>query len=98
MFHPPLAADDGILLVQKRENRTDAAIHMLFMRMDLTIVWLNTACEVVDVQLAKRWRLVYTPRKPARYVMEISKEQIEAFQVGDRLQFDGLGEGTPIEG
>ena len=98
MFHPPLAVDNGILLVQKRENRTDAAIHMLFMRMDLTIVWLNISCEVVDVQLAKRWRPVYTPRKPAKYVMEISTEQIGAFQVGDRLQFDDLGEGTSTEG
>jgi len=90
MFHPPLAVDQGLLLVQARENRRDSAIHMFFMRMDLAVVWLNSACEVVDVQLAKRWGPAYTPKKPAKYVMEISTAQISAFQVGDRLGFEDL--------
>lgn len=94
MFHPPLAEDEGLLLVQERETRRDSAIHMFFMRMDLTVVWLNTTCEVVDVRLAKRWRPVYTPQKPAKYVLEISKTQISAFQVGDRLRFRNI-EGEP---
>lgn len=98
MFHPPLRVDEGILLVQRRESRMDAAIHMFFMRMDLTVVWLNTGCEVVDVQLAKRWRPVYTPREPAKCVMEISEEQLGAFRVGDRLLFEGLEGGTDLEG
>lgn len=97
MFHRPLKAEEGILLVQKRENRMDAAIHMFFMRMDLTVVWLNTAREVVDVQLAKQWRPVYTPRKPAKYVMEISTEQLEGFQIGDRLRFENPEGGIELE-
>ena len=98
MFHPPLKVDEGILLVQERENRMDSAIHMFFMRMDLTVVWLNTSCEVVDVQLAKRWRPAYIPRKPAKYVMEISDKQFEAFHTGDRLDFIGLEGGNDLEG
>jgi uncharacterized membrane protein (UPF0127 family) len=93
MFHPPLAADQGLLLAQTRENRRDAAIHMFFMRMDLAVVWLNSACKVVDIQLARRWRPAYTPKEPALYVMELSSLQISAFQVGDRLRFeDNAGE------
>jgi uncharacterized membrane protein (UPF0127 family) len=85
MFHPPLAEGEGILLVYKRENRTDSTIHMFFMRMNLTVVWLNSAYEVIDVKLAKRWRPAYIPNKPAKYVMEISEAWISSFQLGDRL-------------
>ncbi|MCJ7700050.1 MAG: DUF192 domain-containing protein [Anaerolineales bacterium] len=88
MFHPPLGREEGLVLVGTRQNRRDAAIHMFFMRMDLTVVWLNTAYEVVDVQIAKRWRPVYTPAKPAQYTLEISTDWISAFQVGDRLAFE----------
>jgi uncharacterized membrane protein (UPF0127 family) len=88
MMHPPLPDGEGLLLVQKQENRRDAAIHMFFMRMDLAVVWLNTACEVVDVRLAKRWRPAYTPQKPAKYVMELSAAQLIVFHVGDRLRFE----------
>jgi uncharacterized membrane protein (UPF0127 family) len=87
MFRPPLGLDEGIVLVQKRENRTDASIHMFFMRMDLTVVWLNSAYEVVDLVLARRWRPVYVPQKPARYVLEISTERFPEFRIGDRLEF-----------
>lgn len=87
MFHPPLDIDEGLLLVYKKENRIDTVIHMFFMRMDLTVVWVNEINEVVDVRLAKRWRPAYTPKKPAKFVLELSEEHISSFQVGDRLSF-----------
>jgi uncharacterized membrane protein (UPF0127 family) len=90
MFHPPLELDDGIVLVQKHENRIDASIHMFFMRMDLTVVWVNSAYEVVDVILARRWRPMYAPKKPALYVLEISAERLPEFQTGDRLRFERI--------
>jgi len=90
MFHPPLELDDGILLVGKNENRTDASIHMLFMRMDLTVVWLDAEFKVVDVVLARRWRPMYIPKNPAQYVMEISSLMFSEFNIGDRLLLEPL--------
>ena len=88
MFRRSLAANEGLLLVQKRENRSESAIHMLFMFMDLAVVWLNTSKQVVDVKSARRWRLFYAPQSPAKYVLELPGEYIDAFHVGDQLQFD----------
>jgi uncharacterized membrane protein (UPF0127 family) len=88
MFHPPLGITEGILLVGEQESRLNASIHMLFMRMDLTVVWLTSDFKVVDVKLAKAWRPVYLPVKPAQYVLEISGKRITDFQVGDRLQLE----------
>jgi uncharacterized membrane protein (UPF0127 family) len=89
MFHPPFGREGGIVLVGKRNSRRDAAIHMFFMRMDLAVVWIDQNYRVVDVQLARRWHPVYTPQKPARYILELAPQWLPAFQVGDQLQFDG---------
>ena len=88
MFRRSLAPDEGLLLVQKRENRSESAIHMLFMFVDLAVVWLNASKQVVDVKFARRWRVIYAPQSPAQYVLELPDDYLDAFQVGDQLKFD----------
>jgi uncharacterized membrane protein (UPF0127 family) len=56
--------------------------------MDLAVVWITDAGEVVDVRLARRWRPAYFPRRPARYVLEISPERLGDYQIGDKVQFE----------
>lgn len=87
-FRRNLPADEGLLLVQRGESRLEAAIHMLAMRMDLSVVWINTAGRVVDVRLARRWRPMYLPRRPARYVLEIAAARFDDFRIGDAVRFD----------
>ena len=89
MFRPPLGSlGDGLVFVGKSENRMDAAIHMLFMRMDITVVWLNSRLEVVDIKLARRWRPAYVPLKPAMYILELSSERFPDFEIGNCLQLE----------
>ena len=88
MFRRSLAPDEGLLLVQKRENRGESTIHMLFMLIDLAVVWINAAHQVVDVKFAKRWRLMYAPQSPAKYVLELPADRLDEFKIGDQLQFD----------
>ena len=58
-FRRSLAPQEGLLLVQRNDSRVEATIHMFFMWIDLAVVWINMDNEVVDVQLAKRWRPAY---------------------------------------
>lgn len=88
MFRRSLKSDEGLLLVQKRENRGESAIHMLFMFIDLAVVWINAAHQVVDVKVARRWRLMYAPQSAAKYVLELPVERFDEFQIGDQLQFN----------
>ena len=88
MFRRSLTPDEGLLLVQKRENRGESTIHMLFMFIDLAVVWINAAHQVVDVKFAKRWRLMYAPQSPAKYVLELPIERLDEFKIGDQLEFD----------
>ncbi len=79
---------EGLLLVQKRESRVYAAIHMLGVWTSLAVVWLNSQGMVVDVRLAKPWRLGYVPQLPARFVLEMAPERMQDFQVGDHVAFE----------
>jgi uncharacterized membrane protein (UPF0127 family) len=88
MFRRSLPEGWGLLMVQSRDSRADASIHMFFVPMDLAVIWINTAREVVDVQLARSWRPAYWPQAPARYVLETTPEHLSSYNVGDRLEFE----------
>lgn len=87
MFVQSLPDYSGIILVENSESRINTAIHMLFMNFDITAVWINAAHQVVDVCLAKKWRLYYSSRTEAQYVLETSTRHLHDFSIGDQLTF-----------
>ena len=88
MFRASLAPGKGLLLVQKKDDKLNAAIHMMFMRFDICVVWVNQAYQVVDVQHAHRWGLAFVPRAPASYVLELNTVHMNDFHVGDKVNFE----------
>ena len=90
-FRNKLDPDDGLLLVQgKRDSRIDSSIHMLFVPFDLNVVWINSEMIVVDKVIAKPWRLAYLSSQPACFVLEIHPDRWENYQVGDKVEFQGV--------
>lgn len=87
-FRKSLLPGEGLLLVQSRPSRLDAAIHMLFVFIPLTIVWLNPLRQVVDVRLARPWRPLYYPKAPAQYVLEVAAQYFGCYAVGDQVLFN----------
>ena len=87
-FRRRLPSADGLLLVQSRDSRVDSSIHMLFVWIDLAVVWITDGGEVVDVRLARRWRPAYFPRRPARYVLEMAVAHLEDFHIGDKVRLE----------
>ena len=81
-----LPADRGLLLVC--DNLLETAITMLGVWIDLGIIWVNEDFFVVDTVLARRWRPIYIPKHPARYVLEVTSERLDEFQVGDHVGFE----------
>ncbi|MCA9960704.1 MAG: DUF192 domain-containing protein [Chloroflexota bacterium] len=82
-----LAAEDGLVLVEKADSRVNTAIHMLFVFFDLGVIWVNDAGQVVDKVLARAWRPSYVPQSPARYVIEGHPDLLQQVQVGDTVEF-----------
>lgn len=87
MLHPPLQENEGALLVEDHDNKMNASIHMLFMRFDLCVIWINDAFQVVDVKICQRWKPVYVPAQPARYILETHVSQVNRFRIGDQVSF-----------
>ena len=85
MFRARLDPQDGLLLVQPRDSRTDASIHMFFVPFDLYVVWINSSLVVVDTVLARAWRPAYFPKGPARYTLEIHPDRQGDFAPGDKV-------------
>lgn len=85
-FRSSLPPNWGLLLVQHRESKMDAAIHMFMMRIDLTIVWINAQNLVVDVRPAYRWKSMLVPVAPAKYVLELPLDRLQDFQIGDEVK------------
>ncbi|NJN44023.1 MAG: hypothetical protein HC806_04375 [Anaerolineae bacterium] len=85
-FRRSLPPNWGLLLVQQKESRLDAAIHMFMMWMDLAVVWINSAHQVVDVRKAFRWKSVIIPKAPAKYVLELPIDRLNDFQIGDQIE------------
>ncbi len=87
MFRKHLGEHELILLDEGSESRINTAIHMLFMKFDITAVWINNNNRVVDVKLARKWRLYYGPTAPARYVLEAHPGRLADFLPGDTVAF-----------
>jgi uncharacterized membrane protein (UPF0127 family) len=86
-FRSQLAREEGLLLVGKRDSRLDSSIHMLFVSFDLSVIWINSALQVVDKVLAKSWRPAYFSKQPAKYVLEVHPERWGDFEPGDGVEF-----------
>jgi uncharacterized membrane protein (UPF0127 family) len=87
MFRSSISAERGLMLVEGRDSRVDTAIHMLFVYMDLAVIWINSEKIVVDTILARAWRPAYAPRQAARYILEIHPDRLEEFNIGDHIEF-----------
>src|SRR5512136_1747797 len=86
-FRSSLALDKGLLLVEADDSRISTSIHMMFVFIDLGIIWINSEKVVVDTVLAHPWRLAYFPRQPARYILEIHPTRLNEFHIGDHTDF-----------
>lgn len=89
-FRRELAPTGGLLLVQNRDSRLDTAIHMLGVSFDLAVIWIDSSMTVVDKVLAKSWRLAYTPKKAAQYILETHPDRLDEFEIGNKVQFEDV--------
>jgi uncharacterized membrane protein (UPF0127 family) len=86
MFRRAIQPGEGLLLVQPRDGIISASIHMLFMRFAIGVIWINNDRVVVDVRLARPWRLMYKPARAARYVLETHPERMKDFRIGEKVE------------
>lgn len=77
-----------ILKLPNDRSRSGSAIHMFFVRFPLDIIFADSNKKVVDMVSIDPWK-TYTPKKSAKYVIEMEKGTIESSgtEIGDELDF-----------
>ena len=86
-FRRSLAEDGGLVLVGKTDDRVNSGITMLFTFIDLGVIWVNEAGEIVGTLVARPWRLSYLSPQPARYVIEGHPSILDQVNLGDHIEF-----------
>ena len=86
-FRPPLGLDEGLLLVFARDSRVDSSIHMLGVRFDLAVFWIDSELRIVDKVMAAAGKPAFFPKSPARYVLELSARHFNDFEIGQQVRF-----------
>lgn len=76
-----------LVLELAKESRFGASIHMCFMRISIDAVFLDKDKKVVDIVTLKPWVFNYTPKKAAKYVVEM-KAGTAKFRIGERLKLE----------
>ncbi|MEN6436694.1 MAG: DUF192 domain-containing protein [Anaerolineaceae bacterium] len=88
MFQKDIKPLEGLVFDEFKDTKVNTAIHMLFMRFPIGVLWVNSEKIIVSKTYAKPWKLMYTPEKPARFVIEVHPEVLNYYQVGDKIIFD----------
>jgi uncharacterized membrane protein (UPF0127 family) len=86
MFTKSIPKDGGLLFINPSEDRVNSSIHMFFMAIDLTIIWLDSSGTVVDKVLAHRWTTLAAPSKGAKYIIETHTDRFGDYNYGDLLE------------
>ena len=78
----------ALVFVLPAETKANASIHTFFMLSDIDVIWLDSARRVVDFKTARKWH-VYTPKNPAKYIIEGPVGLIRALEVeeGDLISW-----------
>ncbi|WP_297506171.1 DUF192 domain-containing protein [Thermococcus sp.] len=78
----------ALVFILPAETKVNASIHTFFMLSDIDVIWLDSSRRVVDFKTARKWRL-YSPKKPAKYIIEgpVGLIKVLAVEEGDLISW-----------
>lgn len=64
-----------------------SSIHSLFMRFEITLVFIDEENLIYEIADLKPWKY-YVPNKPAKYIIEFDKKEFENYdlKIGDEIE------------
>ncbi len=80
--------DYGLIFDMKYESKERSSIHMFFVFFKINVLFLDSYKKVVDTKKELKPFCLYTPKKQARYVVELpTKVKIDDIKKGDLLEW-----------
>lgn len=87
MFENKKNFDYALIFEFPRESKLGCSIHMLFMKFEIDVLFLNSKKIVVDKTTLKPWIINYTPKKPAKFVIEAPKGTFSKIKLSEKLRW-----------
>ena len=88
MFESKERFNYALVFLLQRESKAMATIHMLFVFSPIDVVYLNKEQKVVDVvRNLQPFTPSYTPKKPAKFFIELPAGKSKSISIGDKLEW-----------
>jgi len=88
MFEKPERFNYALVFTFPKESKAAATIHMLFVFFPIDAVFLDKQKKVVDIaRKLLPFTPSYTPKKPARFLVELPAGKSKGTEAGDVLQW-----------
>ncbi len=84
-----LSEPGDMVLISPREDVKSSAIHTLFMRFPIDVIWMNSERVVVDIKkgIKPNSLKIFKPQKPAKFVIELRVGKLGTTEAGDEVEF-----------
>jgi uncharacterized membrane protein (UPF0127 family) len=87
-FSKPLKKGQAMLFISPEESCLYTSIDMFFVFFSIDIIWLNSDKEIIDIRRnIKPFTPLVTPKKPAKYVIELPVNSSNFLKIGNKLKF-----------
>lgn len=88
MFFPRSKFDFGLIFKREYESIVGSSIHMLFVFYPINVIFLDSNKKVVDIKKRLRPFTFYSPKKKAKYIIELPIEtDISFIKINDIISF-----------
>lgn len=90
MFESEKNFDYALVFKMPSESRMGSSIHMMFVFFPIDVLFLDSKGKIVDaVQGLRPWALNCTPKKPAKFIVEMPEGSVKSkrLKTGERILF-----------
>ena len=77
--------DYALVFLLPRETRAGASLHMLFVFFPIDVLFLDAGKKVVDKATLHPWALNYTPKKAAKFIVELPAGKASQVKLGEKI-------------
>jgi len=88
MFETRKNFDYALIFPFSKESRIGSSIHMMFVFFPIDTIFLDKNKIVVDKSTLNPWLINYTPKKSAKYLIELPQGKAKAIGIGEKLSWD----------
>ena len=85
MFSKKIKDNEAVLFVFNKESLISTIVNGLFVFYPIKVIWLDSNLKIVDIKILKPFTLFLSPKKPAKYVLELSPKALKDVKINDKL-------------